>query len=156
MAELPKKGLFYLDTEANGAEATDMSQYYTTSEVVAGRTVIPRGPILSTNHRDAIVGSTEVTLNFSLQRLTEALKYSELWVPWNDCTLMEAKFLPLAGTVDSPTAANPQETFQFYLVNAPTSPRVMDELYTYESGAIGCTYYLWDDGTNSISAGIAA
>ena len=149
MANTPFKGTFQYDSEASGAETTDLSLNYMSMALGPERAVVERGAVLQTDHRSAITGSTAVPFELTLVELTVA-QIAELIVHWDNKDLMEAICRPLAG-VKSTT--NPEIRVQFFPPNAPTLPTVIDTYYEYSTGSINATGFSWDDSSTVVTIG---
>jgi hypothetical protein len=148
MADRAFKGTWLWDDEATGA-TTEFSNNFVGADVTIDRVTIDVGAVLSDDHRYQLTGSSAITLDFRLQLLTTAEK-SVIVSDWDTQLLQEVIFRPLTG---AKSATNPEQTFQFHLVNAATAPTTMDVLYEYNSGAIQCLAWKWDDGTTAVTRG---
>lgn len=152
MADVPFLGEFKMATEATGAESgTDYSCNFMGADVAPESNLLDFGPYLCDNFSSQEPGSFSVPITLRMQRLTAAQKLA-LHANFKARDLMEFKYMPLAGTIDSPTTTNMQWTVQFYLSTPPPIPTVVDEIATWEM-TINATGAILDDGASPVTYG---
>lgn len=152
MADVPFKGEFKMATEATGAESgTDYSANFVSMMPDPQRAAIDFGPYLADNFTYQQPGPTSCPFTLTLEGLTQT-QILALHANFAAGDLMECKYMPLAGTIDTPTTSNAQWTVQFYFLKPPPIPTVVGEKARFEMSCNARAAKL-DDGANPVTYG---